>query len=313
MNPEGYSQNDLPYISIIILELSTGVFMYLFVIYVIYRDSIKTKALSSSDKILLCLGISNMFYVFLMLVGLLDYFCSLGIFSMIHTTYLYLYLLLFTMSSCGWLSASLGFFYFIKISNFESGFFSWMKNNISSVFPWLLLGDLLVSLFNSALSSLFFIFSPALSHNNTGSFVSIVSIFSQSRTTFIYSAMANSVGPFLVLFITTLYSVVSLMKHSYRMKKGVQTPSNENLRSFNKVVWRMMNFLLFYGIYYIVMVIFFFTIITKMESGFWLSYLLISLFPIVQAVLLVLANPRLKAAWKDMFSCLHLRKMSTCM
>ncbi|XP_040211666.1 taste receptor type 2 member 4-like [Rana temporaria] len=313
MNPEGYSQNHLPYIIILFLELSAGMFLYLFVIYVICRDSIKTKTLSSSDQILLCLGISNTFYGFLTVVSLLDYFFSLGIFSMIHTAYLYLYLLLFTISSCAWLSASLGFFYFIKISNFGSGSFSWVKKNISSVVPWLLLGDLLVSLFSGALSSLFFIFSPALSHNNTGSAVSIVSIFSQSRTTVIYGVMANSFGPFLALFATTFYSIVYLMKHSYRMKKNLQTPNNESLRSFDKVVWRMTHSLLFYGIYYLPMVIIYFTVITQMESGFWLSQILFSLFPTVQAVLLVLANPRLKAAWKDMFLCLHLREMSTCM
>ncbi|XP_073490775.1 taste receptor type 2 member 4-like [Aquarana catesbeiana] len=313
MNPEGYSRNHLPYIIIIILELSTSTFMYLFVIFVVYRDFIKTKTLRSSDQILLCLGMSNMCYGFLMFVSLLDYFCSLGIFSMIHTAYICLYLLLFTISSCSWLSATLGFFYFIKISDFESGFFSRVKKNITSVVPWLLLGDLLVSLFNSALSSLFFIFSPALSHNNTASPVSVVSILSQSRTAFIYSAMANSVGPFLVLFSTTFYMVVYLMKHSYKMKKGVQTPNNERLRSFDKVVWRMTHSLLFYGIYYLLMVIIYFTVIMQMESGFWLSYLIFTLFPVVQAVLLVLANHRLKAAWKDMFLCLHLREMSKCM
>ncbi|XP_077305998.1 taste receptor type 2 member 4-like [Lithobates pipiens] len=313
MNPEGHSQNHLPYIIIIILELGISTFMHLFVIYVVYRDFIKTKTLRSGDKILLCLGISNMFYGFLVFVSLLDYFCSLGIFLRIHTAYIYLYLFLFAISSCAWLSASLGFFYFVKISTFGTGLLSWVKKNITSVVPRLLLGILLVSLFNSALSSLFIIFSPAPPRNNTGRFVSIASVFSQSRTQFIYSTITLSIGPFMVLFSTTFYLVVYLMKHSYRMKKGVQTPNNEHLRSFDKVVWRMMHSLLFYGIYYLLMLIIYFTVITKMESGFWLSYLIFSLFPVVQVVLLVLANPRLKAAWKDTFLCLHLREMSKCM
>ncbi|KAM5152762.1 taste receptor type 2 member 4-like [Mantella aurantiaca] len=304
MNPEGHVQNQLSFMIILFLELSTGMFMYLFVTCVLYCDFIKTKTLSSSYKIVLCLSVSNLCYGVVLLVVLLDFVYSLGISSM-YTAYIYVYMLLLTISSCAWLSASLGLFYFVKISSFESGCFSWMKRNIGSIVPWMLLGNLPVSLINSALSSLFFVFSPKLSHNTTDGAMSLISTFSQSSTAFIHSAIANSIGPFSVLFFTTLYSAVFLKKHSQRMKKSVQMPNSEQLRSYDKVVWRMTQSLLFYGIYYIVMVTVYFVIITQLEFGFWLSFLILALFPVVQSVLLVIANPKLKAAWNDLFTRVH--------
>lgn len=288
--------------------MSTGVLMNAFIIFAVYRDFFKTKTVSSSYKILLCVAISNVCFGILMSLALLDYFCSLGIFQTINATYIYLYLLLFTMTSCGWVSASLGFFYFIKISDFKSGCFSWMKTNIGSIVPRMLLGAVMVSLFNSLLSNVFFIFSPALSGNTTDSSPSMVSILSQSSTTFVNAAIIATVLPFLVVLTTTSFTVVALKKHRKRMK-NVQTSGSEHARSYENVVLRMTHCLIFYVIFYVVMSIVYFVVIIRGESGFWFLLLLLNSFTPVQSTLLVLANPRLKAAWEEIFSCSHLQEM----
>ncbi|XP_077306209.1 taste receptor type 2 member 4-like [Lithobates pipiens] len=310
MNPGGYIPNHVSFfrIGVLALEMSTGLLMNAFLIFAVYRDFLKTKTVSNSYKILLGLAISNVCFGILMSLALLDYFCSLGIFPTINPTYIYLYLLLFTITSCGWFSASLGFFYFIKISDFKSRCFSWMKTNISSFVPRMLLVTGTVSLFNSLLSNLLFIFRPTLSGNTTDYSPSMVSLLSRSSTTFVKTAIISTVLPFLVVFTTTLFTVVALKKHRKRMK-NVQTSDSLHMRSYENVVRRMTHCLLFYVIFYVVMIIVYFVVITWVESGFWLLLLLLNSFSPVQSTLLVLANPRLKAAWKEIFLCAHLQEM----
>ncbi|XP_077305986.1 taste receptor type 2 member 39-like [Lithobates pipiens] len=245
-----------------------------------------------------------------MSLGLLDYFCSFGIFSKVNATYIYFYLLLFTISLCTWLTASLAFFYFIKISNFESGFLSWVKKRITSLIPWILLGDLLVSLINSLLSSLYFIFSGTLSGNTTEDSPLMVSILSESGSTFINTSIINTILPFFLMFTTTFSTVLTLKKHRNRMK-DVQTSGDEGWRSYEKVVCRMTQSLFVYGIFYALMIIFYFSVIKQMESGFLLLLLVLNAFISVQAVLLILANPKLRATWKAIFFCGHLQEIVT--
>ncbi|KAM5152738.1 taste receptor type 2 member 143-like [Mantella aurantiaca] len=310
MNPGGNIRNDLTYIIILVLEIITGILMNVFIISVVCRDFFRTKSLTSSYKILACLTGCNVCFGVLLLVGLLDYFCRLGIFIVVSTAYIYLYLVLLTISSCAWFSANLGFFYLVKISNFESLYFSWMKKNIGSIVPWMLFVDLLLSLINSALSSLFFIFSPELSCNTTQISPSMISTLSQSSVAFINSAITNTSLPFLVTFITTLSTLVELKKHGNTMK-NVQTSDSQRLRSYEKVVRRMTQSLFFYGIFYAVMIILCFTVITQLESGFWLLLLVLNSFTPVQSVLLVLANPKLRVTWKGIFLCGYLRQIAT--
>lgn len=310
MNPGDNIQNHLPFLIILTLEVCTGVLLNVFIVFVASCDFIKTKKLSSSYKILLCLAITNVCLNMVMSFGLLDYFCSFGIFSMDSTTYIYFYFFLFTISLCTWLTASLAFFYFIKISNFESGFFFWVKKHIVSVIPWMLLGDLLVSLVNSFLSSLFFIYSGTLSGNTTDDSPSMVSRLSESGMTFIITEILDTILPFLLLFTTTSFTVVTLMKHRHRMK-NVQTSDSKHQRSYEKVVCRMAESLFFYGIFYATMFIFNFMVIKQMESGFWFLLPALNIFTPVQALLLVLANPRLRAAWRGIFLCSHLRDILT--
>ncbi|XP_040211665.1 taste receptor type 2 member 39-like [Rana temporaria] len=310
MNPGDYTGNYLPFFIILVLELCIGALLYVFIVFVVCRDFIETKKLNGSYRILLCLAVSNVCLTMVMSVGLLDYFCSFGIFSKVNTTYIYFYLLFFTVSLCVWLSASLAFFYFIKISNFESGFLSWVKKRITSVIPWMLLGDLLVSLVSSLLSSLYFVFSGTLSGNTTDDSPSMISIFSKSGPTFINASIIDTIIPFFLMFTTMLSTILTLKKHRNRMK-NVQTSDGEGWRSYERVVCRMTESLFVYGIFYTTMIIFYFTVIKQMKSRFWLLLLVLNAFTPVQSVLLILANPRLRAAWKEIFLCGHLQEMLT--
>ncbi|XP_040211667.1 taste receptor type 2 member 39-like [Rana temporaria] len=310
MNPGDHIQNHLPIFIILVLEMSIGALLNVFIVFAVYRDFIKAKKLSGSYKILLSLAVSNVSFSMVMSAGLLDYFCSFRIFSNVNAAYIYFYLLLFTTSLCVWFTASLAFFYFIKISNFESGFLSWVKKHITSVIPWMLLGDLLVSLVNSLLSSLYFVFSGTLSGNTTEDSPSMISILSESGPTIINASIINTILPFSVMFTATLSTVLTLKKHRSTMK-DVQTSDREGWRSYEKVVCRMTESLFVYGIFYTLMIIFYFSVIKKMQSGFLFLLLDENTFIPIQSVLLILANPKLRANWKGIFFCGHLQDIVT--
>ncbi|XP_068103351.1 taste receptor type 2 member 39-like [Hyperolius riggenbachi] len=281
--------------------------------------------MSSSYKLLVSLGIFNVNYSFMISVGLADYFYDLEIFTRAETAYTYIYLMLFSVSSCAWFTASLSFFYFIKISHFKSVFFAWVKRKISILVPWMLLLDIFVSLCNSFLSSLVVAYFQSLSKssNNSTSLVftlsqlklvhksysspSVFTALSQLRSTVLSVLVTDTIIPVLVLVTTTACTIVTLRKHHQGMEAGMITADNDHQKSYEKVVSRMMHSLFSYGMFYFVMLIFSFAIMTQLQDVFWLFLIVVAFFSVLQSVLLIIANPRLKEAWNGTFLSVHNR------
>ncbi|KAM5152759.1 taste receptor type 2 member 39-like [Mantella aurantiaca] len=301
MNLEGDGENHWSYIIVLALEIFIGTMINAFIISITLYDFGKAKTMSSVYKILLCLGISNLLFDILMSVGFVDYFYTLSVFAMTDVVYIFLYLMLFCVSSCAWHAATLGFFYFIKVADVRFNIFAWMKRKIGVIVQWMLMLGVLVSL----LSSSFLISSMEISSNSTDQNPSFVSALARSMSSLITASIIVTISPLLVILICTSCTIVFLRKHGHRMK-DLQTSDGERLKSFEKVVSRMTCTLLFYVISYVVMVSLYFAIVTRMESVFWLSLVMLSSFSPLQASLLVFANPRLMAALKEMLVCVHL-------
>ncbi|XP_072272845.1 taste receptor type 2 member 39-like [Pyxicephalus adspersus] len=304
MHLEGNKQNNWGYIDVLALEIVIGVLLNIFIMYIALYDFGIAKTMSNSFKILLCLSISNILFGILMALGFVNDSFSLGMFTTTYTTYIYIYILLFSVSSCAWHTATLAFFYFLKVCHFKLQCFVWMKRKISAAVPWMLCFGLLVSM----LSSVSFISLPEFYNNATNTNPSLMTVLKQSISQFINVSIFVTVVPFLVISITTASTVVTLKKHGHRMKNS-QTSDNTHVKSYQKVVSRLTQSMIFYVIFYAAMLISFFAVCAHLESGFWLSLLMFSSFTPLQTVLLVVTNPRLKTALMEIFSCVHVREM----
>ncbi|XP_075687760.1 taste receptor type 2 member 39-like [Rhinoderma darwinii] len=295
---ESNNMNIVAPVITLILEIVIGLFSNTFIVSVIFYDFHKQKYMSSSNKILVCLGLSNVRYGLLISAGLLDEFIGLGATSTFYVSSMYIIFLLYSISSCAWLTAGLSAFYFIKVS--QARFVSWVKFRISHIAPWMLVVLEVVSLISGFFSSLLLISPRSSSRNITDSPPSLMMGLKDNMSGLINAALALISVPFMIEQISTTCIVWTLKRHSQKMERRIETVDNGRLTSYEQVVGRMTHFMLFYGIFYTLTLVLYFAIIAQLQSGFWVTLLFLSSFNLVQSVLLILGNPRLREAWKEM-------------
>ncbi|KAM4024035.1 taste receptor type 2 member 39-like [Anomaloglossus baeobatrachus] len=307
MDIDGGHQNLLPYVIVLALELTAGTFFNAFIISVIFYDFYKEKNMIDSNKIVMCICISNVIYNVLTAAGIMDDCVGLHSSLTFDLSYLYMILVLYNISSCGWLSAGLGVFYFVMIS--QAKLLAWVKFRISSIVPWMLLILEVVSFINSLSSSLLLIFPRIRSRNITESTPSIMQVLAENKAGLINAAVANTSMPIVIILISTICTILTLKQHSLKMKRGMETVDQRCLTPFERVVCRMTYFLLFYLAFYSLVLNFYFSIVSQVESGFWVTLMLMSSFTPVQSMLLILGNPRFKDVWKEMLCYQKLVKL----
>nr|XP_056704420.1 taste receptor type 2 member 7-like [Euleptes europaea] len=144
--------------TLLVIESLIGIVANGFIVLMNYIDWFKNRKLSPADLILTCLGLSRLAWQAVVIldetilafqaVGLLAqtmYFFSLG-----THIWRYLYLMIpitwtFTNTANVWFATWLSVFYFAKIANFSHPVFLQVKQRISGLVPWLLLGSIVVS------------------------------------------------------------------------------------------------------------------------------------------------------------------------
>ncbi|XP_073502152.1 taste receptor type 2 member 39-like [Phyllobates terribilis] len=294
--------NALSSVIVLALELTAGTFFNLFIVSVIFYDFYREKNMNDSNKIVMCICASNVNYSVLIAAGIMDEYIGLHASYTSDLSFMYVTLLLYSVGSCGWLSAGLGFFYFIKIS--QARLLFWVKFRISFIIPWMLFILEVVSLTISFFSSLLLFPHHIRSRNITESPPSVMKVLAENKVGLINCAVAITSIPFVIILISTIGTIWTLKRHSLKMKRGTETVDKGRLTPYEKVVCRMTYFLLFYLAFYSLILNVYFSIAVQVDSGFWITLMLMSSFSPVQSILMILGNPRLKDASKEMI-CYH--------
>ncbi|KAE8578516.1 hypothetical protein XENTR_v10023614 [Xenopus tropicalis] len=250
-----------------ILAVTAGAFTNAYISSVILLDYFKTKMMSSSNKILLALSLSN---------G-----CILA-------------LLIFGISSTAWITTCLCVFYFVKIINFSSGLFAWFKLKIDIIVPWLILVSEVVSLGCSFLTLL-----PSVNiqepSSNSSMFYSLNSTSGATGISadFIKVTFITVCVPLLIMIVTTFPTIRTLYLHSRRMKN---TGTSSSLAPHQSAVFMMAWLLFLYTVFFVVLFTGFIQSFTPPSFAYWMTYNLIYVATLVQSVVLILGNPKLKEA-----------------
>ncbi|NP_001165490.1 taste 2 receptor member 8 [Xenopus tropicalis] len=277
-----------------ILAVTAGAFTNAYITFVILLDYFKTKMMSSSNKILLALSLSNGYFSFLLFV------CSIISFVWPHiatNNYIkgcILALLIFGISSTAWITTCLCVFYFVKIINFSSGLFAWFKLKIDIIVPWLILVSEVVSLGCSFLTLL-----PSVNiqepSSNSSMFYSLNSTSGATGISadFIKVTFIAVCVPLLIMIVTTFPTIRTLYLHSRRMKN---TGTSSSLAPHQSAVFMMAWLLFLYTVFFVVLFTGFIQSFTPPSFAYWMTYNLIYVATLVQSVVQILGNPKLKEA-----------------
>ncbi|KAM4024047.1 taste receptor type 2 member 8-like [Anomaloglossus baeobatrachus] len=281
------------YIAILSLETIYGVSTNAFIISLLSYYYVHGLDRSVSNVIILALSVSNVLYACVSYVNVLLLYCNPLVFlKTLITPSVYVFAS-FMITSSSWLTACLCFFYFMKIQTFRSGFLSWIKMKVNIAIPWMILMAELLSVVTASLHIL-----EILEHSESPKNILLVQLAkmkASSNGVFpnnLYISFVSSCFPFLISVVTTTATVWSLNKHSKKMEKK-QTKSSVSVKAYENTILNMIRLLIFYGIFYVTLFLFYFNLFASYTTGFWMFLMVIFLYAPVQSTLLIFSNTKL--------------------
>ncbi|KAG8429631.1 hypothetical protein GDO86_020493, partial [Hymenochirus boettgeri] len=286
---------------------TVGALANLYIVIVLLRDYFQTATMSSSDKLLVVLCLANVYYGFYSAVFLLTGSLLPWIYADINIIGIFITLLTFGAASCAWITASLCFFYFIKIINFSSGPLAWMKMKINIIVPWLIVLSEVVALGCSLLTRLPSVIKVIYYNYSLGVYTAVVHPVNVTLP-----ADVTPVGymgicaiafflPLLIMLVTTFANGGSLFLHIRIMEKNMGTSSS--LSAHQSVVGTMTFLLSLNTAMLASMILFFLRIFSPLTFGYWMILIIIYSYPLVKSIILFLGNPKLKEALMKRCHC----------
>ncbi|DBA13555.1 TPA: hypothetical protein GDO54_018623 [Pyxicephalus adspersus] len=281
-------------LSVIALEVITGLCSSIFIIFSLIHSGRKEKYFPPYNSILIALCVSNIGYTILMSANNLLSFFHPSVFSVSYTMAILNYMTLYSITSSSWLTCSLCIFYFIKIVLFNAGFIAWVRTKIELLVPWMILLVELISLFGSLLSLL--VFNQESTKNSTMSTAKVKSEYNTQNLTAIVLIVISL--PFSVSIFSMIISAWFLKRHSQYVKKNVGASQD-----YRRAVQTMSCLILFYALIYLVTLLMGLLIFENQSWGYGMCMIVLFSFSLVQSSLLISGNPKLKEAWRQLFTC----------
>lgn len=258
------------------------------------REWVQVKRLSPVDVILTSLGICR--------------FCQLwssmlfNFFSHFHPHCVFWYFGIvweFTNTLSFWLTSWLAVLYCVKVSSFSCPIFLWLKWRIVRLFPWLLLGSVLiscVSMIFSAIRNHIKIQLNSMRHFSRNSTVTErLETFLQQYA--IYQGIMLAV-PFLLFLASTILLMASLSQHVRQMKQHHTSHSNLSLKAPATALRSLAIFLIFFTSYFLTTIISIMGALVNKKSWFWVWEAVIYGIVSIHSTSLMLSSPKLKRVFK---------------
>ncbi|XP_075036812.1 taste receptor type 2 member 9-like [Mixophyes fleayi] len=283
------------FLVILMAEILIGISTNGFIVFVNVRDWLRGQSLNSSDQLVVSLAVSNACFS---CVNGASIVCSIfftNIFLVDYVFYILYFIMSYTIFSSSWLSASLCLFFCLKIINFQHGCLAWLKTNIVTVVPWLILLSQVLSF--SCCLPLLFTFTKVFAPNSTAQIgtneTSKVVIGYQINTFYnLFSLLMNCFVPFLMVMITTGRIIASLWKHARHMRQNMEDDHGPSVKAHQGAARTMMSLLILYLIFYVVELGLGF--LSMLSPIYWVCFVLIVSFPTIQSFILIVGNVKLK-------------------
>ncbi|NWT90490.1 TA2R9 protein, partial [Lanius ludovicianus] len=290
-------------VAIISLEAFAGLWINAFLVCVLCIAWLKKKTLNSNEKILLLLGCSRFCYLCISWIY--------SFLSLIYPNYLYdhptfqLTVFFQSFSNCSnlWVSACLCVFYCIKIANFRSRFFMYLKVKIDRIMSWLLLGSGLSALaigitsYDIADKKL----SNSLNFTREGYVLKLTNKTDEYlfHVYFIYGF--GFVTSFTAVIISALLLLFSLWRHKHKMQKN--SFNCLSMDAHIKAMKSILSFLVMYSINFLFLILSLISSTKEEKHVAFLGLIFLYAFPSFHSLILIFSNPRLEKTLIRILSC----------
>ncbi|XP_062977657.1 taste receptor type 2 member 1-like [Elgaria multicarinata webbii] len=260
-----------------------------FIVTVKITEWAKSNRLTSSNQLLLSIGISNCISTILLTVYFLCEFSTDTVNSIILR--ILNGIASFAVYSRFWLTALLCVFYCIKIVNSNNSLFLWCKMRISWLIPQLLMGSLVISM----IVSIFSIRQTSIqSKSNTTANIrnvtqakTLISFYtsSQQLVLSIYSGC-----PLLVVLLCSILVVASLCRHVCRMTSKESSFRNFQTEAHVRAAGTVLSLLILYLLLYLTENV---AVLIYTDKNRFIYVFVLLVYAPAQATILILVNPKL--------------------
>ncbi|NXF82714.1 TA2R9 protein, partial [Sclerurus mexicanus] len=298
---------DVTAVAIMTLQAFAGMWINTFIVSVICMAWVKKKTLNSNEKILLLLGCSRFWLLFLS--WLYSFLSTIYPHSLYVHPALQLVVSIQGFFNCSnlWVSACLCVFYCIKISDFRNSFFIYLKVKIDRIVSWLLLGSLLFSLVIGIVAYDIADKVHCNNRNSTGQ-----GTFGKARIKmdkhFFPSFFLTGFG-YAVSFMAVTFSALLLLFSLQRHKRNMQTNSMKDLSmdAHIKAMKSILSFLVMYSINFASLIL---KLVYTTKNGSPVLFLIVVFlyaFPGVHSLILIFSNPKLEKTLLRILPCVKFR------
>ncbi|XP_015284762.1 PREDICTED: taste receptor type 2 member 40-like [Gekko japonicus] len=281
-----------------VTEILVGMVANGFIVLINCIDWFRSRKLSSNDLILTCLGLSRLAWLVIMILEGMENFFSLGnrVWNDAHPMPPIMWI--FTNSANIWFATWLSVFYLAKIAIFSHPIFLQVKQRISALVPWLLLGSVVFSamtavILMTSLNNGFSIRSPANDSESKkpgcSNYVGILTV-------------ATNLIPFLIFLSSTILLITSLWKHIRHVQCNGIGVRDLNIQVHLTAIKALASFAVLYLSSFLAIISQEVLIKNNMDHS-WsvrLLDLVVAAYPAGHTIILILINPKLKQTWVRM-------------
>ncbi|CAN2390712.1 hypothetical protein PRIEUP_LOCUS749, partial [Pristimantis euphronides] len=284
--------------SLLFLEISLGIIINAFIIFVTCIGWKKHRQLHPTDQILLCLALSRL--LLLLLVFFINFLLTFFPHLQSHANEFVLVVRLFFSYSSIWFGTLLSVFYCMKIAIYNHTLFTYVKTRISKLVPWLIVGSLLASL-SSSLPIGWCVFTE---HKLDSSNITlhVISKVPNFRNLFLIYNFGSS-PPLILCCVSVVLLIKSLWSHTRVMQESGNF-GNQNLESHFRVLRSMACFLFLYVSYYIIVNLTATGVVKHDSPWIILCSVFTSTTPVLHSAVLIFNISKLRRAFQSLL-CLH--------
>ncbi|XP_053555890.1 taste receptor type 2 member 40-like [Bombina bombina] len=296
--------------SMAVLGVTTlmGIITNFIIVAVNLADKVKGKNLSSSDLILVTLGMSNITFQFTMtandFVSILwsDLYFSDAVYAIFNA------LLFLPIFSSFWFTVCLCVYYCLQIVIFTHPFLVRLKLGISKLVPWLLVASVFISMAIS-IPALWSTYRDDQNKNISSNISSNQSLEKDvPKLSVIYMISSNILGctlPLVLVAVSNGLIIYSLAINRNKEEKSKSEGRSPRTEARERAARTVGSLLLLYMSFYISEIIMFVDLFPPNSPGFCVCLMVIYIYSPAQSVILILGNPKLRKAFRSILKILE--------
>ncbi|KAG8435619.1 hypothetical protein GDO86_013531 [Hymenochirus boettgeri] len=274
---------------IIVFETLLGSLANGFMVLKNLLDLMSHGHLGSCDYLLIGLGLSRFAFLWVLFISYLMNFLQ----SSLGATSILSLFLVFNNTSL-WFATWLCVFYCIRIVDIQNRVFVFFKRNFDRCLPVFFVISIVMSLVSSLPILYGGVFDRASSQNSSRGIQSAMPFSSTNTVLLLEISSVGSIFPFLIFSVAAWLVVMSLWKHTIKMKKQEQSSFKKpSLEAHYGAAKAVANFFLFYTIFVLFFNLYQARVLSPESIGGCLCTMFIGSYPSVHSLLLVYQNNKL--------------------